>query len=187
MIDMIDVIFITRNNTGADKFGQSFTPKVTETAMPKGGGCSDERGGAGGRCIERVEVTGAIAPGDHISGLQILHRETKWIKFNGTIIVCGKTTNGNKVLNNVGDTRTLLRARLRCGQEKTCDPVAVTGSKAPFTTMIDGGVIEEGGEMVESVPASLVMCEPAPESAYHSEIEAGGFSVIVLKECARES
>ena len=53
--------------------------------------------------------------------------------------------------------------------------------------MIDEGVKEEGGEMVESIPASEVMCEPAPESAYHSEVEAGGFSVMVLKECARES
>jgi hypothetical protein len=52
MTDMINIIFITRNNTGANKFGQSFTPKVTETAMLKGGGCSDERGGGGGRCIE---------------------------------------------------------------------------------------------------------------------------------------
>jgi hypothetical protein len=31
------------------------------------------------------------------------------------------------------------------------------------------------------------MCEPAPESAYHSVVEAGGVSVMVLKECARES
>jgi hypothetical protein len=72
-------------------------------------------------------------------------------------------------------------------RKKTCDPVAVTGSKAPFPTMIDEGVIEEGGEMVESIPASEVMCEPAPESAYHLEVEAGRFSIMVLKECARES
>jgi hypothetical protein len=49
-----------------------------------------------------------------------------------------------------GDTKTLLRTRLRCGKEKICDPVAVTGSKAPFPTIIDG-VDEEGGEMVESL------------------------------------
>ena len=90
-----------------------------------------------------------------------------------------------KFLIMLGDTRTLLRARLRCGKEKICDPVAVTGSKAPFPTTIDEGVDEEGGEMVESIPASEVMCEPTPESSYHSE--AGGFSVMVLKECARES
>jgi hypothetical protein len=89
-----------------------------------------------------------------------------------------------KFLIMLGDTRTLLRARLRCGNKKMCDPVAVTGSKAPFPTTIDG-VDKEGGEMVESIPASEVMCEPAPESAYHSNV--GGFSVMVLKECARES
>jgi hypothetical protein len=101
MTDMVDIIFITRNDTGANKFGQSFTTKVTETVMPKGGGCSDERGGAGGRCIEWVEVTGAIAPSDHIPGLQILHRKTKWIKLNGAVIVGGKTMNGNQILNDV--------------------------------------------------------------------------------------
>lgn len=45
--------------------------------------------------MERVEVTGAIAPGDHVPGLQILHRKAKGIKFNGAIIVGGEATNGN--------------------------------------------------------------------------------------------
>jgi hypothetical protein len=31
------------------------------------------------------------------------------------------------------------------------------------------------------------MYEPAPEWPYHSEVEAGGVSVMVLKECVRES
>jgi len=69
MTQMMKIIFITRDDTGANKFGQSFTPKMTETAMPKGGGCGEEHGGAGGGCIEWVKVTGAIAPGDHVPGL----------------------------------------------------------------------------------------------------------------------
>ena len=95
MTYVVDIIFITGNDTRANKFGQSFMPKVTETAMPKGGGCSEERRGVGGGCIERVEVTGAIAPGDHVPGLQILHRKAKGIKLNGAIIVGGKATNRN--------------------------------------------------------------------------------------------
>jgi hypothetical protein len=86
----------------------------------------------------------------------------------------------------LGDTRTLLRTKLRYGKEKICDPVAVTGSRAPFPTMIDEGVNEVGEEMVESLPASEVMCDPAPES-YHSEVAFGGLRVMVLKECARAS
>ena len=96
------VIFITRDNTGANELGQSFTPKVPETTMPKRGRCSDECGGAGGRWVERVEVTRAIAPSDHVLGLQILHTKAKRIKFNGTIIIGGETANGNQILNNVG-------------------------------------------------------------------------------------
>ena len=92
-----------------------------------------------------------------------------------------------KFLIMLGDTKTLLRTRLRCGKEKMDDPVAVTGSKAPLPTIIEEGVKEEGGEILESLPASDVMCEPATESAYHSEEDAGGFRVMVLKDCASES
>ena len=69
MTYMVEVIFIARDNTGADELRQGFTPKMTETTMPKRGGCSDEGGGTGGGWEERVEVAGAIAPGDHVPGL----------------------------------------------------------------------------------------------------------------------
>jgi hypothetical protein len=73
---------------------------VTEAAMPEGGRrCNSEGGGAGGAggCWreERVKVTRAIAPGDHALCLKVLHRETKRIKLNGTVIISGETTNGN--------------------------------------------------------------------------------------------
>jgi hypothetical protein len=64
--------------------------------------------------------------------------------------------------------------------------MAVTGSKAPLPTMIDEGVENVGEDRVEILPASAVICEPAPESAYHSN-GAGGVSVMVLKFCTRES
>ena len=70
--------------------------------MPKGGGCGEEGGGAGRWCIERVEVAGAIAPGDHVPGLQILHRKAKRIKLNGAVIVGGETTDRNQILNDFG-------------------------------------------------------------------------------------
>lgn len=60
------------------------------------------------------------------------------------------------------------------------DPVAVTGSKAPFPMMIDEGVDEKGGEMVERLPTSDVMCELASDSMYHLDIETGGVSVSGL-------
>jgi hypothetical protein len=80
--------------------------------MPNGGGCSEERGGAGGRGTKRVEIAGAIAPGDHVLGLQILHKKAKWIKFNRTIIISGKTTNGNQILNNVGRHQNIVKNKI---------------------------------------------------------------------------
>ena len=113
------VIFITRDNTGANELGQSFTPKVPETTMPKRGRCSDECGGAGGRWVERVEVTRAIAPGDHVPGLQILHRKAKRIKFNGTIIVGGETTNRNKIFNNVRGHQNIVKDKVTMWKRKS--------------------------------------------------------------------
>ena len=52
--------------------------------------------------------------------------------------------------------------------------------------MIDEGVDKLGGEVVESIPASADMCDPAPESAYHSAW-AGGLSAIMLKFCTKDS
>jgi hypothetical protein len=111
--------------------------------MPNGGGCSEERGGAGGRGTKRVEIAGAIAPGDHVLGLQILHRKAKRIKLDGAVIVDGKMTNGNKFLIMLGDTKTLSRTRLRCGKEKACDPTAVT-------VIVDGKMMD-GNQILNNV------------------------------------
>jgi hypothetical protein len=118
--------------------------------------------------------------------VQILHRKAERIKLNGTVIVSGKTTNGNQILNNVGRHQNIAKNKIAMRERKKIyDPVAVTGSCAPLPTMI--GVKDDGGEMVERSPVSAVMWEPAPESAYHSEEGADGLSVMVLNECARES
>jgi hypothetical protein len=85
-----------------------------------------------------------------------------------------------------GETKTLLRTRFLLGRAKVCDPMAVTGSKAPLPTMIDEGVEVVGEERVEILPASAVMCDPAPESAYHSN-GGGCWRVIVLKFCTSAS
>jgi hypothetical protein len=80
----------------------------------------------------------------------------------------------------LGDTRTLLSTRERCGVVNEYEPVEVIGNKDPLPTMIDEGPNREGGLGDESIPDCAVMCEPAPESAYHSA-EFGGVSVIALK------
>jgi hypothetical protein len=54
MTYMVEIIFIAGDNSGADEFGHSFMPKMSETTMPKRGRCSDESGGVGGRWEEWV-------------------------------------------------------------------------------------------------------------------------------------
>ena len=86
--------------------------------MPKGSGSSEECGGAGGGGVERVEVARAIAPDDHVPGVQVLHRKAKRIKLNGTIIIGGKTTNGNQVLNNVRRDQDIIKNKITMWKRK---------------------------------------------------------------------
>jgi hypothetical protein len=76
----------------ANKLGQSFGTDMTETTTPQGGGGgrSCECGYAIGGWEERVEVTRAIAPGNHASCLKVLHRKAKRIKLYTTIIISGE-------------------------------------------------------------------------------------------------
>ena len=69
--------------------------EMTKATMPKGGGRrgSGEGGSGAGWCREeRVEVTRAIAPSDHAPCLKVLHRKSKWVKLNRTIIISSEAT-----------------------------------------------------------------------------------------------
>ena len=91
---------------------------MPETMMPKGSGSSEECGGAGGGGVERVEVARAIAPGDHIPSVQVLHRKAKRIKFDGTVIIGGKTTDRNQILNNVGRHQNIVKNKIATQERK---------------------------------------------------------------------
>jgi hypothetical protein len=85
MTYMITFGFITRNSMRANKLGHSFGADMTDTTMPQGSGRSGggESGyAARGEREERVEVTRAIAPGDHAPHLKVLHRKAKRIELD---------------------------------------------------------------------------------------------------------
>jgi len=86
----------------------------------------------------------------------------------------------------LGDTKTSLRTRGRCGVGNEYEPVEVIGNKEPLPTMIEEGPDKEGDRGDESIPEWAVTCEPAPESAYHSTELGGCVSDIVLKLLARD-
>ena len=92
---------------------------MPETTMPKGSGSGEERGGAGGGGVERVEVARAITPSDHVPGVQILHRKAKRIKFNRTVIIGGETTNENQILNNVGRHQNIVKNKIATRERKS--------------------------------------------------------------------
>jgi hypothetical protein len=65
MTQLIVFWFITNNGMGRNKLGQGVKTEMTETTMPQGGRHSKGGCAAGGGREERVEVTRAIASGDH--------------------------------------------------------------------------------------------------------------------------
>jgi hypothetical protein len=72
---------------------------MAKTPMPQvvgdGKGCG---GGVGVISEEGVEVAGAIRPHDNLPGVKILQRKTKWVKFNGAVVVTDKFSSGTKIL-----------------------------------------------------------------------------------------
>jgi hypothetical protein len=51
-----------------------------------------------------VEVVGAIAADDLVSGLEVLNRETKWVKFSRDGIITSELMNIYEVLSERGNT-----------------------------------------------------------------------------------
>ena len=86
----------------------------------------------------------------------------------------------------LGDTKTSLGTRGRCGVGNEYEPVEVLGNKEPLPTMIEEGPDKEGDRGDESILELAVMCEPTPELAYHSTELGGCISDIVLKLLARD-
>jgi hypothetical protein len=82
--------FITNNGTSTRKLRQSIGAKVIEMAVldrRKGGGSSKGIvcGGMRSTCDRKtdgVKQPRAIAPGDHVPSSEVLHRETKRVKFH---------------------------------------------------------------------------------------------------------
>jgi hypothetical protein len=79
---------------------------MSETTMPSGGGCGGDQGKrrrcAGGGWPERVEGPRAVTTGEGSPGGQILHRETRGVKLDGTGVVSGETTNRKEIISDVG-------------------------------------------------------------------------------------
>jgi hypothetical protein len=79
---------------------------MSETMMPSGGGGGGDQGRrrrrTRGGWPERVEGPRAVTAGEGSLGGQILHRETRGVKLNGTGVVSGEMTNRKKIMSDVG-------------------------------------------------------------------------------------
>jgi hypothetical protein len=77
---------------------------MTEALMPQLGCSGGDKGSiwrptSRGGARKGVEFSITIAMKNHVMGLQVLHRETKGVKLNGTTIIASKFTNGKQIAN----------------------------------------------------------------------------------------
>jgi hypothetical protein len=91
-----------------------------------------------------------------------------------------------KFLIMLGDIKTSFRTRGRRGVGNEYEPSGGNGQKGTIVDIMDEGPDKEGEREDERIPEWAVMCEPAPESAYHSLVFGGGIKVIALKLLTRE-
>jgi hypothetical protein len=82
---------------GVVKFGEDIRARMSKTSVPRGSGDSRQSVRWSGRRVwepNGVEGTITIAPNDLSPRGEVLHRNTKRVKFHGTSIVSSKATNG---------------------------------------------------------------------------------------------
>jgi hypothetical protein len=126
MTDGITSNVITTDDRSTSEFGQSLMSRIAKAAMPSSGEDSGNEGtGHRGTCwsSEGVEGLGAIVPCDHAPGMKILHRKAKRVKLDRTIVIIIKLTNKNKVLNNIGGNKNVIKIKgtRYDGVAKSCD------------------------------------------------------------------
>ena len=91
--------------------------RMAETLMPQRSGSSEKGVGSGWCCSsDGVQVSITIAAKNHAPRPGVLHRKTKGIKLNGTIVIASELTNGKKVANNGWDDKDIVQNELgSCG------------------------------------------------------------------------
>jgi len=89
---------------------------MAKTAVPEVGGGGRSGGDKSRWCrhvsrrrMQRIKGPRTIAPDDHVPGTKILRREAKGVKFNGTVIIFGKLSDRNEILNNVWSNENIIK------------------------------------------------------------------------------
>ena len=59
--------------------------------------------------MEGIEVASTIAPDDLVPSSKVLYRKAKGVKLDGTMIVNGKLTNKNKILDKVRSDKNIIK------------------------------------------------------------------------------
>ena len=97
---------------------------VTETTMPSVMGDGGRGEGTGRRRLKRIKLPRTVAPKKLTPGNEVLHRKTKRVKIDRTIVIGSKLTDINQILNDArcnGDV-TKMKWTSRKRRRKRCMP-----------------------------------------------------------------
>ena len=90
---------------------------MAKATVPKIAGDGERRGVWATMVAEEwVQLSGAIGSHEHCLGGEVLHREAKGIKFNEARIITSESTSANKVGDNVGGDKNIIKVE-RAGSE----------------------------------------------------------------------
>jgi hypothetical protein len=160
-------VFITRQRNMLRKMMISVMTGMTEVTVPcimSGGGGSESMGH---RALESVKLSCTVTPKKLTPSKKVLHRETKRVKIDRTIIISSKLTNRDKIFNNARCNkniakmkRTIREKRRKRGMagRRNGDRGAVSNGDMTINRVWrergkDTGVVDEvsGGTAVEDV------------------------------------
>jgi hypothetical protein len=149
-------VFITRQRNMLGKTTISVMTGMTETTVPCIMSCGGGSESTGRRTLESVKLPRTVTPKKFTPSKKVLHRETKRVKIDRTVIISSKLTNRDKIFNNARCNeniakmkRTIRKKRRKRGMSRRRD-----GDRGAVS---NGDMAVNGmwREREERIPASL--------------------------------
>ena len=89
----------------------SVVSRVTETAMPSIMGDGGRGEGTGRRKLKGIKLPRTVTPKKLTLGDEVLHRKTKRVKCDGTIVIGSKLADRNQIFNDARCNKDILQVK----------------------------------------------------------------------------
>jgi hypothetical protein len=149
-------VFITRQRNMLGKTTISVMTGMTETTVPCIMSCGGGSESTGRRALESVKLPRTVTPKKFTPSKKVLHRETKRVKIDRTVIISSKLMNRDKIFNNARCNENI--AKMKRTIRKKRQKRGMSGRRDGDRGSISNGDMTVNGmwrEREERIPASL--------------------------------